>query len=552
MVTPDRLHSGERWEEQLRGERLAAMQTVLLETMTAHGLKTTITFHHRTVEAEAFAEGLPRVAARLHTVDPERHPAPERVWSGWLCGEHKGEHRAGVLAEFGRRAGRAVLSNCKVLGEGVDTRTVDSVALIDPKGSAVDIVQAIGRALRQKPGEGKTATLIVPVFLAADENPEDILSSRSYGPLIRVLNGLRAHDERAVEMLAIPQEAQKRTVQPSLVIGSAPEEGQAESRLLLRFAAPRDPVLIAKWISYQVLNTERADWRRGYEAAWRYREREQHLEVPYDHAEGAYPLGRWLSDQRRSYRAGTITGERAAELEALGIVWDTADAGFAENLAAARAYHAQHGTLAAPRHATALGKPVGQWLTNIRRPGGLGKDPVRAERRAAALAAIDEDWNPSALGWTVDWQRHYAYLARLLDDGARLTAIVPGVTRHGEDIGRWLATQRRDFDQLNEEQQRRLAALGVTAALERARRAPTTTSMVTSAGRGSGAFHRGIQALAQYIAREGRTPSRAHVEHLPDGPHRTGVWLANQRQRRDKLGADQLGTLAALGIDWAQ
>ncbi|MFJ4320674.1 helicase-related protein [Streptomyces lavendulae] len=133
------------------------------------------------------------------------------MWTGWLRGEHEAEHRAGVLADFGRRAGRAVLANCRVLGEGVDIRAVDSVALIDPKGSAVDIVQAIGRALRQKPGEGKIATLIVPVFLREDENPEDILTSKSYGPLIRVLNGLRAHDERAVEMLTIPQENQKRS-----------------------------------------------------------------------------------------------------------------------------------------------------------------------------------------------------------------------------------------------------------------------------------------------------------------------------------------------------
>ncbi|MFG2298556.1 helicase associated domain-containing protein [Streptomyces sp. NPDC048603] len=101
-------------------------------------------------------------------------------------------------------------------------------------------------------------------------------------------------------------------------------------------------------------------------------------------------------------------------------------------------------------------KPTPRRLTNVRRPGGLGKDPVRAEERAAALAAIDEDWNPGALGWAVDWQRHYAYLAQLMDDGARLAAIVPGVTRHGEDVGRWLVTQRRDFRRLTEEQQRRL------------------------------------------------------------------------------------------------
>ncbi|MFE2140510.1 Helicase associated domain protein [Streptomyces sp. NPDC059456] len=555
VVTPDRLYGKERWDEELRGERLAAVQTALLETMAAHGLKTTITFHHRTIEAQAFAEGLPRVASRLHAVDPKRHPAPERVWTGWLRGEHQAEHRASVLADFGRRTGRAVLANCKVLGEGVDIRSVDSVALIDPKGSAVDIVQAIGRALRQKPGEGKMATLIVPVFLATDEDPEDILSSKSYGPLIRVLNGLRAHDERAVEMLAIPQEAQKHIVAPSQLIGSAPYEGEEEARLLLRFAAPRDPALIAKWISYQVFNTERQDWRRGAEAAWRYRQREGDLEVPYDHTEGPYPLGRWLSDQRRTFRAGQMSGKRAAELEVLGIVWDTADAAFDQNLAAARAYYEQHGTLAAPRHATMLDKPVGQWLTNIRRPGGLGKDPGRAQQRAAALAAIDEDWNPGTLGWTVDWQRQYAYLAQLLDDGARMAAIVPGVTRHGQDIGRWLATQRRDYRRLTEEQQRRLASLGVKPARAvRARTAASAAGTTSTSGRGTEAFQKGIQALTQYLAREGGgTPGRSHTECLPDGSeHRTGVWLANQKARRDRLSPDQLAALTHLGIHWAQ
>ncbi|MEU9165807.1 Helicase associated domain protein [Streptomyces sp. NPDC048424] len=527
------------------------MQTTLLETMAAHRLQTTITFHHRTIEAEAFAAGLDRVARRLHAVDPVRHP--ERVWSGWLCGEHEGTHRQAVLADFGRRAGCAVLSNCRVLGEGVDIRSVDSVALVDPKGSAVDIVQAIGRALRQKPGEGKMATLIVPVFLREDEKPEDMLSSNSYRPLIRVLEGLRAHDEKAVEMLAIPQENQKRVVNPSVSVGKAPEEGEEESRLLLRFATPRDPALIAKWITYQVINTERQDWRRGAEAALRYRQREGDLDVPYEHVEpeGAFPLGRWLSDQRRAYRAGTMTGERAAELEEIGIVWDTADHGFATNLAAARAYHSLHGTLAAPRGATILDIAIGQWLTNVRRPGGLGKDPARAQRRAAALAAIDPDWNPREGGWTVDWQRHYTYLGQILACGARLNDVVPGVTRHGEDIGRWLATQRRGWNRLNEEQQRRLAELGVTKTPP-ARKTAAKTATAPGPRAGGEAFQKGLEALQQYTAREGALPGRAHIEHLPDGPHRVGIWLGNQKARRDRLDQAQLAALAELGVHWAR
>ncbi|MFD9008699.1 helicase associated domain-containing protein [Streptomyces sp. NPDC059552] len=336
-------------------------------------------------------------------------------------------------------------------------------------------------------------------------------------------------------------------------VGPVPAEGEEEGRLLLRFAAPRDPALIAKWISYQVINTERQDWRRGAEAAYRYRQREGHLDVPYEHVEaaGAFPLGRWLSDQRRTFRAGAMTGERAAELEELGIVWDTADASFETNLGAARAYHELHGTLAAPRGAAILDVPVGQWLTNIRRPGGLGKDQGRARRRAAALAAIDPDWNPRELGWTVDWQRHYAYLTQLLESGARLRDIVPGVTRHGEDVGRWLATQQRGWDRLNEEQQRRLAEHGVKKA-PRARRTTTKTAAATNPRAGGEAFQKGLEALTQYTEREGRLPGRAVIEVLPDGAeHRTGIWIGNQKARRDRLDQTQLAALAALGVDWA-
>ncbi|WP_053731015.1 helicase associated domain-containing protein [Streptomyces sp. WM6378] len=97
-------------------------------------------------------------------------------------------------------------------------------------------------------------------------------------------------------------------------------DGEEEHRLLLRFAALRDPVMVAKWIKYRVINTERQDWLRGYKAASRYRDRERDLETSYEHLEGAYPLGRWLSDQRRVLPAGQMSSERADDLEALRIV----------------------------------------------------------------------------------------------------------------------------------------------------------------------------------------------------------------------------------------
>ncbi|MEV7783647.1 Helicase associated domain protein [Kitasatospora sp. NPDC088351] len=556
VVTPERLMSPEKRSEEIRGQRLGALQAAMLHTMAQHGLQTMITFHHRTIEAQAFAEGLPKVAARLHGSDPELYP--DRIWANWLKGEHAGERRARVLAEFGRSARRAVLSNCRVLGEGVDIRAVDSVALLDPKGAPHDIVQAIGRALRQQPGEGKLASLIVPVFLKEGEVPQDMFTSGSYRPLVNVLQALRAHDEEAVELLAIPQTEQQNSIEPSFDIGPEPQEGEKESRMLLRFSAPRDPVMVAQWVSFNVIDTERQDWARGWSAAEKYYKREGHLRVPFDHREATragldphqmYPLGHWVSEQRKAYAAGEMEGKRVERLESLGMVWDPLDAAWEENLAACREYFEHHGTLAAPRTATALDKPVGQWLSNQRRPGVLADRPERVE----ALCEIDPDWNPA---WPLDWQRHYAAVADCLDGGAQLSDLLPGVTIHGLDVGRWLERQRQHivWQGLMDEQRERLAQLGITPLAAPAEEAAPKKK--AGAGKSS-AFDRGVAALALYRERTGSvTVPRAHVEEVPDGDDgatvevKLGVWISNTKSRRAKLTAEQLDQLAALGLDW--
>ncbi|MEU2856634.1 DEAD/DEAH box helicase [Streptomyces syringium] len=539
-VTPERLMGEDRHGEEVRGERLGALHAALLRTMAEHRLNTCITFHHRTIEAQAYAEGLGRVAAKLHADDPEMYPA--RVWADWLCGEHPAQHRREVLGSFGTTARRAVLSNCRVLGEGVDIRAVDSVALLDPKGAPHDIVQAIGRALRQKPGEGKLASLIVPVFLRPGEQPEDMFTSASYRPLVKVLEGLRAHDEEAVELLAIPQEPQKDVAQPSVNIGTEPEEGETESRVLLRFAAPRDPVMVAEWVSFNVIDTERQDWARGWAKLKAFTEREGHARVPYGHREGATPLGQWVAEQRRAYGAGQMTGVRARRLEKLGMVWSLADERFQENLEAAKAYYNEHWTLCAPRTATMLDRPLGQWLSNMRRPGALDGHP----EWEAALREIDEDWNPA---WPADWQRHYAAVRELLAEEAGLTDLAPGVTCHGMDVGRWLQRQRQHtvWQALTGSQRERLEQLGITPL------PPEPEAPAKPSRGGLGAFERGVAALAQYKARTGSiTVPRGHVETLPDGTEiRLGVFLSNSKSRRAKLTTDKRQALAALGVKWA-
>lgn len=186
-------------------------------------------------------------------------------------------------------------------------------------------------------------------------------------------------------------------------------------------------------------------------------------------------------------------------------------------------------------------------MSNLRRPGALAAHP----EWKAALAAIDEDWNPS---WPTEWQRHYAALRELVRDEEGPAEVLPGFTVHGMDVGNWLARQRKPevWASLADGQRERLEAVGVTplaapAPVERdvVPAEPSTTPV--------SAFERGVAALAQYKARTGSVKvPRGHVERLEDGTEvRLGVWIMNQKGRRSKLTVEKLAALAALGLEWA-
>ncbi|GAA1923569.1 DEAD/DEAH box helicase [Streptantibioticus ferralitis] len=600
--------------EEVRGRRLASLQAALLKHAGTIGARSLMTFHSRTLDAMAFARALPETAAELHETD--RAIYPKRVGAEWLCGEHPVAHRRVVLDRFadgldaeGWVTDMGILASCRVLGEGVDirgTRGVGGVVFADTRSSPVEIVQITGRGLRQHPGEGKVARLIVPIFLQPGEDPQDMMASASYRPLVAVLQGLRAHDERIIERMVLrtstargqatsvvaldPQHEEEQEAQEEVdgegaggedvsvpegggeggeesavrseAGGGQEEEPEAAGVPLLRFSLPRNPDVIADFLRTRVLRPDSEVWLAGLNALRKWGKAHGDAQVPLDavvpigatesdgedgNGNGTYALGAWVSEQRRAFRAGTLKAWRVELLNELGMVWSVADARFYKNLAAARAYFTVHHSLAAPKDASIDGVAVGQWLANCRKTGGLGTDEERAADRRRALEAIDPDWNPQ---WPIDWQRRYAALAAVVADGATLAELQPGVTIASQDIGAWLEAQREGWEQLSDGQRERLAALGVEP-LPAPKEDPAKARKS-----GMGAFERGVAALQQYKARTGSvTVSRGHVETVVIGGEehavKLGVFLSNSRSRRAKLTSDRLRALAELGLEWA-
>ncbi|MEU8502071.1 Helicase associated domain protein [Streptomyces lavendulae] len=614
-------------EEAQRGRRLALLQTALLEHAAAYNLRTVMTFHQKVEEAAAFAEKLPETAAQLYVSDASdadlaaaeqlpkssieaefyemeagRHVPPDRVWSAWLCGDHLVTERREVLRQFangidstGHRVHRAFLASVRVLGEGVDItgeRGVEAICFADTRGSQVEIVQNIGRALRpNRDGTTKIARIIVPIFLEPDEDPTDMVASASFRPLVAVLQGLRSHDDRLVEQLASraltsgQRKVHLRRDEDGRIVGAGgagdgedQEDGAdaATESALLHFSSPRDPATIAAFLRTRVYRPESLVWLEGYQALLRWRAENEitglHA-VPYDTETEVgvtkdFPLGRWVHQQRKALRTGELEDRRKELLDApeAGMVWEPGEEAWETKLAVLRSYRRATGHLA-PRQDAMWGEddemvPIGQHMANLRRTGaknGLGKNENTATTRAAQLAQIDNDWN---CPWPLDWQRHHRILADLADTeaGGVLPDIAPGVLMDGDDLGKWLARQKQPstWAQLSAEQQARLTALGVEPA-QTPPPAPATGGTAKGPSKTQQAFQRGLTALTQWIEREGthRPIPRAHSEQITvDGETepvtvKLGVWISNTKTRRHKLDADQHAALAQLGIHWA-
>ena len=97
------------------------------------------------------------------------------------------------------------VTNVGIFGEGIDTPALDAVAFIEARKSPVDVIQAVGRAMRLSP-EKQFGYIIVPLEIPPGKDPEAWLESREnddgYKELAQILVALRAHDGRIEDSLA--------------------------------------------------------------------------------------------------------------------------------------------------------------------------------------------------------------------------------------------------------------------------------------------------------------------------------------------------------------
>jgi predicted helicase len=94
-----------------------------------------------------------------------------------------------------------ILSNVRCLSEGVDVPALDAVLFLTPRNSQVDVVQSVGRVMRNAPNK-KLGYVILPVVIPSGMSPDEALNdNKTYKVVWEVLQALRSHDDRFDAMI---------------------------------------------------------------------------------------------------------------------------------------------------------------------------------------------------------------------------------------------------------------------------------------------------------------------------------------------------------------
>ena len=486
-----------------------ATHIALAKAVRDYDLHRVISFHSRIKGAQDFAADHTDVLQWMHLKD---RPSGTMV-TDFVSGDMNSGERNTKLNRLRHLATdeRGIVTNARCLSEGVDVPSLDGVAFIDPRKSQVDIVQAVGRAIRKS--DGKThGTILIPVFIDEHEDEKEALDNSRFKPIWDVVNALRSHDDSLAHELDQLRTALGRRESiganrgglekivfdlPELCEQSFADGLQTRLveqttaswmfwfGLLLRYCVEhgeaRPPAqhksqgqfALGSWVAAQrtkkgLLAPERIAlldslkgwswdpledlWSSTYESLKEFTARTGHASPQRRYKANDYMLlANWVHTQRNNRK--TLTPYRIALLESLkGWSWDPSEDRWNEGFTRLKAYTKESGTARPPdEYKASDGFGLGSWVAVRRR--------MRATLSADRIAFLE-----SLKGWSWDpfedrWNEGFARLKAYTKESGNATPTKGFKTSDGHNLANWVGTQRKNKRSLSRERKRRLESL---------------------------------------------------------------------------------------------
>jgi len=385
-------------DENHTDARTLAAKIAVLKAIKDYDLKRVISFHTNIKRAKEFASDVFDVAA---LIDVKQRPSG-KIWSQHVDGTMSAGKRRDLINGLKELDGHEIglLTNARCLSEGVDVPTLDGVAFVDPRGSQVDIIQAVGRAIRKSDNKN-TGTIVLPVFLEVGDDPDTVIDASNFKPVWDVLKALRAHDEVLADELD-----QYRT---DMGLGVKRNSDRIEK---IVFDLPLSITsTFSAALSVRAVEAGTDNWFFWFGLLMKYREQNGHSAVPSQYIDrNGNKLGTWCSVQRQKYIKNLLTKEKVKQLNNLNFIWDLLDYQWELGFSELQSFYFSHGNCSVPkRHVCKSGFNLGLWVLSQRQ--AFKKDSITAER-ISKLDELDFVWDPKEDQWRVGVRHLRDYYAQ--------------------------------------------------------------------------------------------------------------------------------------------
>lgn len=184
IVRPDK----GKWDKEIEATMLASL-IAHRKASEKYGISHTVSYHSSIAKAKAFMDSQERFNMVFNDY--------KSIDAFHVKGSMPTSQRAKQLDEF-VRSDYSIITNARCLNEGVDVPDIDCVLFADPRKSTIDIVQAVGRALRISKGK-KFGYVLVPVVISNESMRTGELEKGAYDDILMVLRALSSNDDRIVE-----------------------------------------------------------------------------------------------------------------------------------------------------------------------------------------------------------------------------------------------------------------------------------------------------------------------------------------------------------------
>ncbi len=479
--------------------RTIATQLLMSKAIKNYDLRRIITFHNRKSAADEFISSFP---IALNLVSEEQKPTIG--FYGMILGDMLQSKRKSILKLFENveTGSSAVLANVRCLSEGIDVPTLDGVAFIDPKGSEIEIVQAIGRAIRKAPNK-KRGLIILPVFIDANDNPDINLEASCFKPIWKVLNALRAHDDILAEELDhLRLELGRRTYKkpPKL------------NKIMIDLPVSIDSAF-SESLRLKILENTTASWFYYFGLLEKFKEENCHCNVPDD-----YPVnpsfGNWVQNQRS--KKNLLSKEHIRMLDELGFDWDPRDSAWNFTYTNLIKFKEENGHCNVPVDYS-IDPFLGRWVNTQRT-----KKNELPEDRIQKLDLIGFDWDRSESVWN----EMYANLVKFKEVVGHCN--VPKDYPENPKLGMWVSTQRLKTTKMTSIRIEKLDKLGFCWNILDA------------------SWNHYFDKLVQFKKKNGHC--NIPIDY-PEDPS-FAFWINRQRTKKAKFSKERIARLDELGFDW--